>query len=160
MNIYEKIVEILKEKKETVSTMESCTGGSLAGTITNVEGASATFQYGAVTYSNDFKIKMGVSKEVIDTYTVYSMETAKEMAKAISAYSDSAYGIGITGKLGKEDPMNLGGSNEMVYISIFDKEKDFYICQTFTAGAPSREECKKQIIHLIGIIFFKYINKK
>ena len=60
MEVLKEIVNKLIEKHMTISTMESCTGGSLAGAITNIEGASEVFKYGAVTYSNEFKIKIGV----------------------------------------------------------------------------------------------------
>ena len=83
--------------------MESCTGGSLAGCITNIPGASEIFKFGAVTYSNEFKIKMGVSSGVMDKYSVYSIETAMEMSKNISKFTNSNYGIGITGKLNRKD---------------------------------------------------------
>ena len=75
---FNKIVEKLTKKEETIATMESCTGGAVASAITDIEGASAILKFSAVTYSNEFKIKMGVSSKVIDTYTVYSMETARE----------------------------------------------------------------------------------
>ena len=98
----EKIVNILKDNGKTISTMESCTGGALANAITNVSGASNVLNFSAITYSNDFKIKMGVKSEVIDKYTVYSKETAREMARAISEFTSSNYGVGVTGKLGKK----------------------------------------------------------
>ena len=72
------IVKYLIENEITISTMESCTGGLLASLITDVKNASSILKYSAVTYSNEFKIKMGVSEEVIEKYTVYSKETAKE----------------------------------------------------------------------------------
>lgn len=72
------IVELLKQNKKTISTMESCTGGGVANSITNIEGASEILKFSAVTYSNEFKIKMGVDKNIIDKYTVYSIETAKK----------------------------------------------------------------------------------
>ena len=83
------IVEKLYKVSKTVSTMESCTGGGVANAITNVEGASEVLKYSAVTYSNEFKIKMGVSGDIIDKYSVYSMETAEEMSKNISKFTDS-----------------------------------------------------------------------
>ncbi len=92
----EKVVEKLRVLHKTISTMESCTGGGLANTITNVEGSSDVIKFSAVTYSNEFKIKMGVSKGVIDTYSVYSMETAMEMSKSICQFTNSDYGVGIT----------------------------------------------------------------
>ena len=63
---FKRIVEKLCKLSKTISTMESCTGGSLSNAITNIEGASEVFKYGAITYSNEFKIKMGVSKDIID----------------------------------------------------------------------------------------------
>ncbi len=100
----EKIVEILTKQNKTISTMESCTGGGLANAITNIPGASEILKFSAVTYSNEFKIKMGVPKETIDEYSVYSMATAIEMSKKISQFTNSNYAIGITGKLNRVDP--------------------------------------------------------
>ena len=75
------VVQKLILLNKTVSTMESCTGGYIANSITNVEGSSNIFKFGAVTYSNEYKIKMGVSAYVIDKYSVYSIETSNEMSK-------------------------------------------------------------------------------
>lgn len=75
--------------------MESCTGGGLANEITNIEGSSKVIKLSAVTYFSEFKIKMGVSKKVIDKYSVYSVKTANEISKNISKYANSTYGVGI-----------------------------------------------------------------
>ena len=50
-----KIVEILKNKNQTISCMESCTGGMLASEITNIDGSSDVFSLGLITYSNEWK---------------------------------------------------------------------------------------------------------
>ena len=121
MNI---IVEKLKALNKTISTMESCTGGGVANAITNIEGASEVLKFSAVTYSNEYKIKMGVDKNIIDKYTVYSIQVANEMSKKISDFTNSDYGIGITGKLNRVDENNPYGSDNIVYISIYDKEKN------------------------------------
>ena len=89
---FKTVINKLIEKNKTISTMESCTGGYIANAITNIEGASTIFKFGAVTYSNEYKIKMGVSKETIDKYSVYSIETAREMAYNISKFTNSDYG--------------------------------------------------------------------
>ena len=68
-----KVVDKLIKLNKTVSTMESCTGGFIASSITDIEGASDILKFSAVTYSNEYKIKMGVSKEIIDKYSVYSI---------------------------------------------------------------------------------------
>ena len=117
--------------------------------ITDVSGASAVFKYGAVTYSNEYKIKMGVSSEVIDKYSVYSMETAREMAMSISKFTSSDYGIGITGKLGEVDPNNLSGDNNRVFICIYDKESDKYIDLDTYVNSSNRVDDKKEVLEFI-----------
>ena len=117
----EKVVEILKEKGKTIATMESCTGGGVANAITNIEGASEVFRFGAVTYSNEYKIKMGVNSKIIEEYSVYSIETAMEMSKNISRFANADLGIGITGKINKEDVNNKFGDNNKNLI----KREDF-----------------------------------
>ena len=81
----EKIVKKLDENKETISSMESCTAGYFATTLTNVDGSSRVLKFSAITYSNEYKIKMGVSEETINKYTVYSFETTHEMVIWLSA---------------------------------------------------------------------------
>ena len=121
-----KIIDLLKEKNKTISTMESCTGGGVANAITNIEGASEVLRYSAVTYSNEYKIKMGVSEKVINEFSVYSMETAIEMAKNIAEFAKSNIGVGITGKLNRVDINNPFGEDNVVFISIYDKDKNKY----------------------------------
>lgn len=142
----EKVVKRLIELKKTISTMESCTGGGVANAITNVEGASEILKFSAVTYSNEFKIKMGVSSEVIDKYSVYSMETANEMSKNISLFTNSNYGVGITGKINRVDKANLVGEDNIIYVSIYIKEKDDYCNFSLKAIKPSRIENKELIV--------------
>lgn len=142
----EKIVRLLDSKGKTISTMESCTGGCVVNEITNIEGASDVLHYSAITYSNDFKIKMGVSKEIIDTYTVYSIETAREMSKAISSFSSSDYGIGITGMLNCSDPENPGGNPNKIYISIYMKDSDEYFDDSVEVFSIDRVENKNTIV--------------
>ena len=142
----EEIIKKLTKLDKTISTMESCTGGGLANAITNIEGASEVFKYGAVTYSNEFKIKMGVSSSVIDKYSVYSMEVANEMSKSICEFTNSNYGIGITGKLNRVDRFNKYGDDNIVYISIYDNDNKKYYKDTFKCINGTREENKKLII--------------
>ncbi len=143
------IIELLTKRKETISTMESCLGGGLANAITNIEGASEVFKFSAVTYANEYKIKMGVSKETIDKYTVYSLEVANEMSKQISKYTASDYGIGITGKLNRIDRFNPYGKDNIVYISIYSKKDDKYHNATVECTESSRKDNKELIINTI-----------
>lgn len=142
------IVELLIKKKKTISTMESCTGGAISNYITNIPDSSMIFSYGAVTYSNEFKIKMGVNKDIIEKFSVYSMETARNMAKTISEFTNSSFGVGVTGKLKKSDPFNQNGEDDLCYLSIYDKESDKYYDEIIKVVHDTREENKNQIIHI------------
>ena len=152
------VIEILTKNNKTISTMESCTGGALVNAITNVEGASEVLKFSAVTYSNEFKIKMGVDSNIIDKYTVYSMETAVEMAKHISEYTNSNYGIGITGKINREDPNNTGGSINTVYVCIYDRDNNTYNKIYIDAIKGTREDNKNNIINIVTNALIEIIN--
>ena len=143
------LVKLLIKKNKTISTMESCTGGGVANAITNIEGASEILKYSAVTYSNEYKIKMGVSSEVIDKYSVYSEECSIEMSKNISAFAGSDFGVGITGKLNRVDINNPFGEDNQVFISIYDKENNKFYNEKVEATLGSRKDNKELVINKI-----------
>ena len=149
MKDFSNIVKLLIKNNKTISIMESCTGGGVANAITNIEGSSEVFKFGAITYSNEYKIKMGVSRDIIDKYSVYSMETANEMSKNISLFTNSNYGIGITGKLNRIDKYNPHGKDNIVYISIYDSDNDKYYNSIVEATCIGRIENKELIINKI-----------
>lgn len=142
----EEIIKKLTEDSKTIATMESCTGGAVANAITNIEGASLVFKFGAVTYSNEYKIKMGVDADVIDKYTVYSMETAMEMSKNIAEFANADFGVGITGKINREDPNNTVGDNSKIYVSIFEREKNNFSNFEIVANANLDREGNKRVV--------------
>lgn len=147
------VVELLTKQKKTIATMESCTGGGLVNEITNIEGASEVLNYSAVTYSNSFKVKMGVDRKTIDTYTVYSMEVADEMSKKISFFADANYGVGITGKLNRVDTRNLYGEDNKVYISIYDRDKDKFYHKEVWVDKKTRVSNKLLVIEeVVGLL--------
>ena len=150
------LVEKLAQKNKTIATMESCTGGGIANEITNIEGSSKVIKFSAVTYSNEFKIKMGVSKDIIDKYSVYSMETADEMSLNISKFTDSNYGVGITGKLNRIDEDNPYGEDNIVFISIYDKENNKFYNDKIKVTKKSRKQNKelviKKVIEMLSVL--------
>lgn len=145
----ELIVKKLINNKETIASMESCTAGYFATTITNISGASEILKYSAVTYSNEFKIKMGVPKEVIAKYTVYSNETSQSMAKAISDFANSTYGVGITGQIGRIDPSNNTGKVNEIFVTIYNSKNDTYHDLKINTKEETRLENKKYIVDKI-----------
>lgn len=144
------VVNLLIEKKMTIATMESCTGGFVASSITDIDGSSSVLKFSAVTYSNEYKIKMGVSKEVIDKYSVYSMNVAREMAKNISNFASSDIGVGITGKINRVDENNLFGDDNKIYYAIYDKNSDKYYEYELIAINDTRLNNKKYIMENIS----------
>lgn len=155
--MFEILINKLLESNKTISCMESCTGGAVADAITDVEGASDVFKFSAITYSNEFKIKMGVSKDVIDEYSVYSVETANEMSKNISLFANSDYGVGITGKLNRVDKNNPYGKNNVVFISIYDRKNDKFYNEKVEANLSSRKENKMLVIDTLVSIMLSIL---
>lgn len=147
------IVDKLIERGKTISTMESCTGGGVANAITDIPGASEVIKFSAVTYSNEFKIKMGVSKDIIDKYSVYSQNVADEMSYNICKFADSDYGVGITGKINRVDKRNMHGEDDVIYFSVYDRANDHYYRKELKAIEGTREDNKLFIIdNIIAVL--------
>ena len=140
------VVNKLIKNKETISAMESCTGGEFTNSITNIENSSKVLRFSAVTYSNEYKKKLGVSEDTILKYSVYSKECAREMAYNISNYSNSTYGVGITGTLLKYDDNNESSSNDKVYICIYDKKRNKYYDYDMRVSSNIRINNKRLVV--------------
>ena len=84
-----------------VACAESCTGGLIAGAITDVAGSSAIFDRGFVTYTNAAKTEMlGVRAATLDAHGAVSEEVAAEMALGALTRSDAALAVSVTGIAG------------------------------------------------------------
>ena len=93
------LVELLLKNNMTISFAESCTGGMLASTLINVSGSSNVINESYVTYSEEAKMRiLGVSKETINKYTVYSSEVAEEMAEGLKKVTHANVCASVTGK--------------------------------------------------------------
>ena len=118
-SLEESVVELLAQKKMTVTTAESCTGGLIAGTLVNVAGASDVLNEGYVIYSNDAKERLvGVKHETLEEYGAVSEQTAREMAEgaAKAAGADAALSAtGIAGPGGGTEEKPVG----LVYIGCY-----------------------------------------
>ncbi|MBE6063585.1 MAG: CinA family protein [Clostridium butyricum] len=142
------VVKKLIKNKMSITTMESCTGGALISAITDIEGASRITEGGFVTYSNEQKVKIGVPKEIIDTYGVYSKETAIHMARVCRIKINSEIGVGITGTLSNIDPNNKDSVQGEVYFCI-NYGGDSKVVKKIKVPIESRDEQKKFIIYEI-----------
>jgi len=123
----EVVLKLLKENGLVLATAESCTGGLLAGRITDIPGASEVFERGYVTYSNNAKVEdLGVSWGTLNRYGAVSRETALEMVNGLKQKTSAPAGVAITGIAGpgggtKEKPVGL------VFIAAY--LKDTVVCK-------------------------------
>ncbi len=154
MNL-ENIVKYLQKNNLTIATMESCTGGLLASLITDIPGASDILKFSAVTYSSEYKIKMGVNKDTIEKYTVYSKEVSEEMAFNIAKYANSSIGVGITGRL----TSNIK-EEKSVDLCIYDTKTNKYYHVYKTLLKEKRTENKLEVIEIFKNLFNSTYNLK
>ena len=114
------IIETLKERNQTVTFAESCTGGRIASEFTAISGASAVLNGSCVTYSNEIKSEwLGVSEETLAKYGAVSRECVEEMLRGILRLANANYAIAVSGIAGP-----TGGTDEKpvgtVYIGILN----------------------------------------
>jgi nicotinamide-nucleotide amidase len=95
------LLDLCRVRKLTIAAAESCTGGLLAATLTEIPGSSAVFDRGFVTYSNAAKTAMlGVPPELIESFGAVSCETAQAMANGALARAGVDLTVAITGIAG------------------------------------------------------------
>jgi nicotinamide-nucleotide amidase len=109
------VVELLSKRNETLAVAESCTGGYLASTITDVSGSSAVFLEGNVTYSNEAKVRtLNVPQLLIQRLGAVSEEVAGAMAEGARTRSGATYALSTTGVAGP-----TGGTEEKPVGTVF-----------------------------------------
>ncbi|OBR92853.1 MULTISPECIES: competence/damage-inducible protein A [Clostridium] len=144
------IGKLLINKGLTISSAESCTGGLIAARLVNYPGISAVFKEGAVTYSNEAKMKrLGVKKDTLDKFSAVSSETAKEMAEGIAKTANTDIGIATTGIAGPG-----GGTYEkpvgLVYIGLYINGETYVKkCQFFGSRDVVRQRATMTALDLI-----------
>lgn len=154
-NLSEVLVETLSEKCLTLATAESLTGGSIASSIVDVPGCSNVYYGGAVSYSNDAKIKyLGVAEETIGDFGAVSEQTAIEMATGL-LNENVQIGVSTTGIAGP-----TGGSLRkpigLVYIAVTDEERTEVFENVFKGD---REQIRNQTRDMALFYVIKYLQK-
>src|SRR5215468_11619677 len=95
------LLDLCRGKKLTIAAAESCTGGLVAATLTEIPGSSDVFERGFVTYSNAAKEAMlGVPAATLERFGAVSRETAEAMANGALAHSPADLAVSITGIAG------------------------------------------------------------
>ena len=97
----ETLLAAARAKKLKIATAESCTGGLIAGLLTEIPGSSDVVERGFVTYSNKAKDELlGVSPQVLETHGAVSEQTARAMAAGALKHSRADIAVAVTGVAG------------------------------------------------------------
>ena len=152
MYLYKKVIKELLEKKITVSTVESCTGGLLGAKFTSFPGISKIYKMGIITYSNlSKKSLLKISSQNLDKNGAVSYEVAKDMVINLNKISHTRLCISTTGIAGPS-----GGTLKkpvgLVFVGIKYKKKIVVIKKNFNG---SRKKIQLRTINCI----FKEIDK-
>lgn len=137
-SVENEVVSCYRQKKMTLATAESCTGGLVSQRITSIAGASDVFSLGVTVYSEEKKMKiLGVSQKTLEEDGVYSRACALELARSVRTLASSDVGIGITGIAGpsggtESDPVGT------VYIAVVMKDKELVERCVFGRGKGDR----------------------
>lgn len=123
MTMQQAVGTLLKHRRQTTGTAESCTGGYVAHLLTMDAGASSNFKGSIVSYDNAVKVNvLGVSQETLDSVGAVSEETVTQMVKGALKVLDTDYAIATSGIMGPD-----GGSEKkpvgLVWIGVGNKEK-------------------------------------
>ena len=132
----------------SVTTMESCTSGQIASLITDTEGASAILKGAFITYSNEAKLRQGVSPEVLERCGVYSPETAAEMAETCRRTYGADIGIGVTGSFGNADPNNADSVPGAAYFALATAAGT----ETYACSIPAQPSRLAYKLYIAGVI--------
>ena len=148
---------LLTEKKLTISTAESCTGGKIAATLSSVSGASNYFKGSVVSYATQTKISvLGIANEAVAKYGVVSAEVATEMAKAAQKIMASDYAIATTGNAGPtkgDEAAELG----TVFIAIATPKGVFV--EEFNFGQPREKVIDRAVSKALELIYKEILKK-
>jgi len=154
--LLDKVSSLLKKQRLTIATAESCTGGLIAHTLTNVSGSSDYFDRGIISYSNNAKIKLlDVPEELIKKYGAVSEQVAKAMADGVRKKSNVDIGIattGIAGPTGGTPSKPVG----LVYIGVSNSDNTFVKKYLFTGN---RLENKEQACNEGLLLLYDYLKK-
>lgn len=136
-----KIINTLKEKNQTITFAESCTGGRIAAEFTAISGASAVVMGSVVSYANEIKSKwLNVKEETLIAHGAVSKETVEEMLTGVLKMASADYAIAVSGIAGP-----TGGTDEKpvgtVYIGIQHQGKSVVELHFFKGD---RESVQKQ----------------
>jgi len=151
-SLAEVIARILTNRGKTIAVAESCTGGLVANTFTNIPGSSYFFERGFVTYSNRSKTELlGVPEELVQQHGAVSEEVVRAMAEGARRKAKTDYGLATTGVAGPD-----GGTPEKpvgtVWVAVADARET--VAEKIQVGY-TRETNKMRFAQAVLFLFYK-----
>jgi len=154
-DIIDSVAELLTEKRLTIATAESCTGGLLGHVLTNISGSSSYFDRGIISYTNEAKHELlNVSEELLEMYGAVSKQVAESMAEGVRLNARTDIGVSTTGIAGP-----TGGSKEkpvgLVYIGV-STERDTLVKRFIFNGSRLENKdstCREALLLIKQVVF-------
>ncbi len=148
------VVRLLTRHGLTVATAESCTGGMIAASITDVAGASRVFGTGVVSYSNECKqAQLKVDESTIQQYGAVSDETARQMAVGVRQLSAASIGVSVTGEAGpvaaEDKPVGT------VFMALADKKRTWV--EEWHLEGSDRASIRRQAAQQVLWLLWRYL---
>ena len=146
------VLDACKRKKLKVATAESCTGGLVAGALTEINGASHVVERGFVTYSNEAKQDMlGVPADILKRHGAVSRPTAEAMARGALANARADIAVAITGIAGPG-----GGSADkpvgLVHFAAASRRGDLVHCERRYGDLGRAEVRHKSVLQALAML--------
>lgn len=153
--IIDSVAELLTEKRLTIATAESCTGGLLGHVLTYISGSSSYFDRGIISYTNEAKHELlNVSEELLEMYGAVSKQVAESMAEGVRLNARTDIGVSTTGIAGP-----TGGSKEkpvgLVYIGV-STERDTLVKRFIFNGSRLENKdstCREALLLIKQVVF-------
>lgn len=148
----QKIIDDLRQAKQSLATAESCTGGYIGHLLTSLPGSSEVYKGGAISYSNELKMSiLGVHPETLERFGAVSEEVALEMAIGAQQHFQVDYSVAVTGIAGPD-----GGTDEKpvgtVWIAVAGKNGAK--AQKFNFGKVRLPNIERSAANALVMLFY------
>ena len=151
-------LSLLKARKLTLATAESCTGGLIAQRITAVPGASGVYRGGVVSYWTQVKASvLGVPQEILDRDGAVAESTARAMAEGARRITGAEVAVSVTGVAGP-DSDERGNPVGRVFVGLAAPEET--LCRHLELGAQSREKIRDAAARHASDMLAQYAGKR
>ena len=153
----ETVVERLLSKNKTIAIMDTLTGGKLSYEMSGVEDYDKVLTFYAIPNERSIKVKFGVREITLNEYKENSIEVSRELARIAQAYTDSDFGIGLTGKINRRETKDPLPGEDVAFIAIYKKETNEMFVTNLSIKNATYEVKKEDVVSYIKDMLIKII---